>query len=85
MFSPVHVVSTISFCDAGLELQADAALFVEKFNGLPLPDRGVLKALFLSAAEMVPSGSKADGEGHEDDVEVRGLPCDKGLPRRHEK
>lgn len=78
MFSPVRVISTISFCDAGLELQANAALFVDKFNGLPLPDQGVLKALFLSAAEMLPSGSKADGEGLEDDVEVRGLRCDKG-------
>lgn len=43
---------------------------MERVNGLSLPGRGVVKALFLSGAELVPSaggsgggGGGGDGEG----------------------
>ena len=35
--------------------QADAAVFVERMNGLSLPNHAVVKALFLSGAEVVPA------------------------------
>lgn len=47
--------------------QADAAVFAEILNGLSLPDRGVMKALFLSGAEIIPRGVGVGvGEGAAD-------------------
>lgn len=43
--------------------QADAAVFADKLNGLPLPDRGVMKAFFLSGAEIIPLGVAGGGGG----------------------
>lgn len=43
--------------------KADAASFVERVNGLSLPGRGVVKALFLSGAEVVPAAGSGCGGG----------------------
>ncbi|CAN0493298.1 unnamed protein product, partial [Ectocarpus sp. 12 AP-2014] len=42
---------------------ADAASFVDRVNGLSLPGRGVVKALFLSGAEVVPAAGSGSGGG----------------------
>ena len=40
--------------------QADAAVFAERINGLSLPNRAVVKALFLSGAEIIPVDAGVD-------------------------
>eukprot|EP00903_Cladosiphon_okamuranus_P019223 g17677.t1 len=39
---------------------ADAAVFAERINGLSLPRHAVVKALFLSGAEVIPADAGAD-------------------------
>lgn len=54
-------------------------MFAERLNGLPLPDRGVMKALFLSGAEIIPPGvgvgsGAADGDANGEGDGVRKNP-----------
>lgn len=53
------------FCLSVLSFKADAVSFVERMNGLCLPDKSVLKALFLSGAEVLSHGTDLRGEGAE--------------------
>lgn len=41
--------------------QADAVAFVEEFNGMSLGGAGVLKALFISSAEIIPANAVGGG------------------------
>lgn len=58
-------------CDVlvGGRTQADAAVFVRKFNGLSLPQHGVLKALFLVDSRTIRDSPAI--QTAEEDGEVR--------------
>lgn len=58
-------------------VQADAAVFAERINGLSLPHRAVVKALFLSGAEVIPTDAGVGvGDGYGDGGGAAGVDGD---------